>query len=139
LGAWSYKLAEVVTELRRLDADVVLLQEVDWCHAPDDAPTPFTHDAFHEIASALGLAGIWAPHYAYRGTAHLSSSSSSFLFRFLLHPLIDGVLCVVCVVCAARLRLRHRGGASGRVGQCHPDEVRHRARARPLCAPPPPL
>jgi endonuclease/exonuclease/phosphatase family metal-dependent hydrolase len=72
LGAWSYKLAEVVAELRRLDADVVLLQEVDWCHAPDDAPTPFTHDAFHEIASALGLAGIWAPHYAYRGTSPLS-------------------------------------------------------------------
>ena len=96
----------MVAELRRLDADVVLLQEVDWCHAPDDAPRPFTHDAFHAIASALGLAGIWAPHYAYRGTI----SPLSFPFP---SPDADRhrVSCVSCVrrCCDCGTGEGHRG------------------------------
>eukprot|EP01051_Picozoa_sp_SAG22_P015548 SAG22_NODE_2046_length_3086_cov_3.806495_3_plen_418_part_00 len=59
---FGYRLGPIIEELRRLEPDVLCLQEVD-VHA--DTARRVSVDVGREIAEALGLAGVWAGHHCY--------------------------------------------------------------------------
>ena len=59
---FGYLLSPIIAELRRLQPDVLCIQEVD-LHC--DSARRVSVDVGREIAKALGMCGVWAGHHRY--------------------------------------------------------------------------
>eukprot|EP01043_Picozoa_sp_COSAG02_P037920 COSAG02_NODE_2884_length_7815_cov_95.201503_4_plen_386_part_00 len=59
---FGYLLPPIIAELRRLQPDVLCIQEVD---VHSDTARRVSVDVGREIAKALGMCGVWAGHHRY--------------------------------------------------------------------------
>jgi endonuclease/exonuclease/phosphatase family metal-dependent hydrolase len=59
---YGYCLAAILEELRRLDADIICLQE---CDSFRDVPASVAVDCVAYLARQLGMCAVWAGHHAY--------------------------------------------------------------------------
>lgn len=63
---YGYRLAAILDELKRLDADVICLQE---CDSFRDLPHAVAVDVVAYLARQLRMTAVWAGHHAYGSTA----------------------------------------------------------------------